>query len=105
MLEMEATPSVRHPATSRPLPGRSAIAADRFRHPGGADGSATEGHRLLREHPEYLSPGSGLLATIRAWLQSLQDPASWEDLAENSPDYELVDLLRVLEELKSSAAA
>ncbi|MFF2604991.1 HNH endonuclease [Arthrobacter koreensis] len=105
MLEMEATPSVRHPATSRPLPGRSAIAADRFRHPGGADGSATEGHRLLREHPEYLSPGSGLLATIRAWLQSLQDPASSEDLAENSPDYELVDLLRVLEELKSSAAA
>ena len=108
MLEMEAAPSMRHPAVSDPLIGLSGLSGPcppRSRRPVEEDQAGA-----AEELPTSLLPASvpaahGLLDSLSGWLHSLRDPATGDDISDSWADHELVDLMRVLEELKSAAAA
>ncbi|WP_229780300.1 HNH endonuclease [Arthrobacter sp. BL-252-APC-1A] len=60
-----------------------------------------------RDHPlPVSSPATNSLReNVTAWLHYLQDPVHEADIATEIADSDLVDLMRVLEELKSAAAA
>ena len=111
MLEMEAAPSLRHPAVSGPLsglsglPGLPASFPENFGRPSEQDRSAVPEDHSVRLPPEFVPAAQRLLNSVSECLQCLQDPASCEDLSEAWADPNLVDLMRVLEELKSAAAA
>ena len=69
------------------------------------DASAPTGHEGSSSAGHDSAPNQGLLDSLSEWLHCLRDPATGDDISDSWADPELVDLMRVLEELKSAAAA
>ena len=96
---------MRHPTEFDPLSGLSAPFPPRSNRPAGANHAVKAEERSVRSTPEFSPAAHGLLNELSAWLRCLQAPATGDDLSDAWADPDLIDLMRVLEELKSAAAA
>ena len=129
MLEMEAAPPIAAPTStgtspslhrrSQSLEGTENCSFDpRLSVKGRSTAMPDQTGPSLSDAGQPLTPGrcdrplpvsspatNSLRENVTAWLHYLQDPVHEADIATEIADSDLVDLMRVLEELKSAAAA
>ena len=129
MLEMEAVPPIAAPTSTGaspslhrrsqslegtencsfdprlPVKGRSTAMPDQTGPSLSDAGQPLTPGRRDRPLPVSSLATNSLRENVIAWLHYLQDPVHEADIATEIADSDLVDLMRVLEELKSAAAA